>query len=98
MLGMTEKCYTNTSGQMISCEFLTSMNVYNRVIRGFPYCLIADVRILALTCNHRFAQMLTQIWNRKSPFKDLESHLIRKMWYSEQRGLKCHFFTGRSKM
>lgn len=34
---MTEKRYTNTSGQLISCEFLTSVNVYNRGIWGFPY-------------------------------------------------------------
>jgi len=35
---------------------------------AFLTCLIADVRILALARNHHFAQILTQIWIRKSPF------------------------------
>lgn len=68
MLGVTEKCYTNTSGQLISWEFLTSVNVYNRGIWDFPYLSIADIHILALTWNYHFIHILTQIWNRKSQF------------------------------
>lgn len=61
----------------------------------FPYLSVANI---CITWNYHFVYVLTQIQNRKSQSTRSGKQYIRKMCFLELHGLKCNFFTGRSKM
>lgn len=75
MLSMTEKCNTNSSGQLISREFLTSVNVYSRGIWGFPYlpdswCTYLSPHLESPFCTDIYADLEQKITIHK-PWKTI---------------------------